>query len=439
MRRQEAAEDRRADCPENAMPRRTVPLTELQCQRARYQSSGGNRLYDGGGLYLQLQPTGAKLWRFKYRFAESEKLLALGAYPDVGREAARQSRAEARALLARGVDPGIARKAERQTRSDSARNSFEAVAREWYVRFSPGWAPSYADKVLGRLEKDVFPWIGRRPIAEIEAPELLETLRRIESRGAVETTRRQRQILSQIFRYAIATARAKRDPANDLRGAFAPQAKRHFPTLTDPSRIGELMRAIHGYQGHFATCAALRLAPMVFVRPGELRLAEWSELSLEAAEWRIPPARLKLRQAAKKTGTQPHVVPLSRQALEVLTELHRLTGRGRFLFPSIRTPERGMSDNTVNAALRRMGYDGSEIVGHGFRHMASTLLNEHGWSADAIERQLAHKAQGVRAVYNLAEYLPERRRMMQAWADYLDALRTAQPGGTLPELRAPVS
>jgi integrase len=409
----------------------------MQCQRARYRPEGGNRLYDGEGLYLQLQPTGAKLWRFKYRFGNAEKLLALGAYPEIGRLAARQARADARALLAKGVDPFLARKAERDARSDSARNSFEAVAREWYGRFSPGWAPTYAAKVLGRLEKDVFPWLGRRPIAEIEAPELLETLRRIESRGAVETTRRQRQIIGQIFRYAIATARAKRDPAADLRGAFAPPAKRHFATLIEPARIGELMRAIHGYQGHFTTCAALRLAPLVFVRPGELRLAEWSELNLAAAEWRIPPARLKLRQAAKLNSTQPHVVPLSRQALEVLQELHRMTGRGRFLFPSIRTPDRGMSDNTINAALRRMGYDGTEIVGHGFRHMASTLLNESGWSADAIERQLAHKAQGVRAVYNLAEYMPERRRMMQAWADYLDALRIGQHGASMPNLSAP--
>lgn len=420
------------------MPRRTAPLTELQCQRARYREAGGNRLHDGNGLYLQLQPSGAKLWRFKYRFGESEKLLALGAYPEVGREVARQGRAEARALLAKGIDPSMMRKAERATRSDSARNSLEAVAREWFAKFSPGWAPSYAVKVLGRLEKDVFPWVGRRPIAEIEAPELLDTLQRIESRGAVETARRQRQVLSQVFRYAIATARAKRDPAADLRDAFAPPEKRHFPTLIDPVRIADLMRAIHGYQGHFTTCAALRLAPLVFVRPGELRLSEWVEVNMDSAEWRIPPARLKLRQAAKRNSTQPHVVPLSRQALEVLAELHRMTGRGRFLFPSIRTRDRGMSDNTVNAALRRMGYDSTEIVGHGFRHMASTLLNERGWSADAIERQLAHKAQGVRAVYNLAEYLPERRRMMQAWADYLEALRLAGPGARLPDLRGPV-
>ncbi len=419
------------------MPRVTLPLTEMQCQRARYQPGGGNRLYDGGGLYLQLQPTGAKLWRFKYRFAASEKLLALGAYPAVGREAARQARADARALLSKGIDPAMVRKAERGARSESARNSLEAVAREWYMRFSPGWAPSYAEKVLGRLEKDVFPWIGRRPIAEIEAPELLDTLRRIESRGALETARRQRQVLGQVFRYAIATARAKRDPAADIRDAFAVPAKQHFATLTDPASIAGLMRAIHGYQGNFTTCAALRLAPMVFVRPGELRLAEWAEVNMPAAEWRIPPNRLKLRQAAKRNGTQPHVVPLSRQALDVLTELHRMTGRERFLFPSIRTRDRGMSDNTVNAALRRMGFDGSEIVGHGFRHMASTLLNECGWSSDAIERQLAHKAQGVRAVYNLAEYLPERRRMMQAWADYLEALRCADPAAPLPVLRGP--
>lgn len=299
------------------------------------------------------------------------------------------------------------------------------------------YAASYAPKVIGRLENDVFPWIGRRPIADIDAPELLEVLRRVEARGTLETMQRERTLISTIFRYAIATARARHDPAADLRGALPHPAKQRFPTITNPARIGELLRAIHGYSGNPSTCIALRLAPLLFVRPGELRAAEWAEVSIAAAEWRIPPARRKLKRDAKDTGAQPHIVPLPRQAVALLAEAHSLTGGGRFVFPSVRTKARAMSDNTLNAALRRLGFDASEIVSHGFRHMASTLLNERGWPHDWIERQLSHKPEGVRGVYNLAEYMPQRRQMLQAWADYLDALRMTPPGAPLPALAGP--
>lgn len=413
------------------MPRQTTPLTEVECQRSKYRPEGGNKLFDGGGLFLELRPNGSKLWRLKYRFDGKEKLLALGAYPEVSRAAAREARSAARAQLAQGIDPGLARKAEKRSRVAKAGNTFEAVAREWLERNSSGWAPTHASKVIGRLENDVFPWLGHRPIGDLEAPELLESLRRIETRGAHETARRVRQYFGQVFRYAIATGRAKHNIAADLRDALTPPIKRHFATLTDPPRIGELLRAIAGYRGSYVTRAALHLAPLVFVRPGELRQAEWSEVDLDAAEWRIPSARLKLKLAAKQ-DRQPHIVPLASQSVAVLRELQMLTGHGRFLFPSVRSAQRAMSENTVNAALRRLGFEKTEIVGHGFRHMASTLLNEAGWSADAIERQLAHKAQGVRAVYNRAEYLPERRRMMQAWADYLDRLRAGDTAAHLP-------
>lgn len=419
------------------MPKRVPPLTESQCQKARHQPGGRNCLHDGDGLRLLLKPSGAKLWQLKYRFAGKEQMLSFGAFPEVGREAARRARMEARVLLAQGIDPGQHRKAQRRAQEAAARSSFEAVAREWFDKFGSGYAANYASKVIGRLEKDVFPWIGRRPIAEIEAPELLELLRRVEGRGALETVRRERALLSVIFRYAIATARAKHDPAADLRGALAPPPKQRFPTITAPARIGELLRAIHGYSGNPSTCAALRLAPLLFVRPGELRAAEWAEIDLAAAEWRIQAARRKLKRDAKENGAPPHVVPLPRQAVEVLAEAHRLTGTGRFVFPSVRTRARAMSDNTLNAALRRLGFDADEIVSHGFRHMASTLLNERGWPQDWIERQLSHKPAGVRGVYNMAEYMPQRRQMMQAWADYLDALRMAPQGAPLPLLAGP--
>jgi integrase len=297
----------------------------------------------------------------------------------------------------------------------AAENSFQLVALEWYAKFSTKWVASHGDRTLRRLEKDVFPWIGNRPICEIKAPELLTVLRRIENRGAIETAHRIHQICEQVFRYAIATGKAERDISSDLRGALPPTRKRHHATIVEPKKIAELLKAIQSYEGYFVTKCALQLAPLFFVRPGELRKAEWSEFNFETAEWRIPAEKMKMRAT--------HIVLLCAQAISILRELETLTGNSQYVFPSIRTLRRPMSDNTVLGALRRLGYSKDEMTGHGFRSMASTLLNEQGWNRDAIERQLAHaERNNIRAAYNYAEYLPERRKMMQHWADYLDTL-----------------
>lgn len=373
------------------------------------------KLFDSLGLFLLIAPAGGKWWRLKYRFGGKEKLLSLGTYPEVSLKQARVKRDTARSQLANGIDPGEHRKAAKASQADSHVDSFEIVAREWFGKFAPNWAASHADKIIRRLERDVFPWLGKKPVGGITAPELLQAMRRIESRGAVETAHRALQNCSQIFRYAIATGRAMRDPAADLRGAIPPSKSKHHASIVEPKAIGELLRTIAGYQGALVTKCALRLAPLLFVRPGELRKAEWLEFNLESAEWRIPAERMKMREQ--------HVVPLSTQAIAILRELQPLTGRGRYVFPGARTNGRPMSENTVNAALRRLGYAGDQMTGHGFRSMASTLLNEQGWHRDAIERQLAHAERDtVRAAYNYAEHLPERRRMMQAWADFLDGL-----------------
>lgn len=394
------------------------------------------KLADGRGLYLLVNPSGAKWWRFKYRFGGKEKLLSLGVYPDVPLRAARAKRdgdaalkpdglprtkpdepklVGARELIAMGIDPSANRQAQKAALFTRTDNSFEVVAREWYTKYSGAWTSGHGSKILRRLEKDVFPWIGSRPIADLTPPELLACLRRIEARGALETAHRAHQNCGQVFRYAIATGRAERDISIDLRGSLTPAVVEHHASLTDPKAIGALLRAIVGYQGSLPTKGALRLAPLVFLRPGELRRGEWAEIDLGAAEWRIPAEKMKARA--------PHIVPLSKQAVVALKELQPLTGRGKYLFPSIRTGSRPMSENTVNAALRRLGYGNEEMTGHGFRSMASTLLNEHGWNRDAVERQLAHAERDTtRAAYNYAELLPERKRMMQWWADYLEAL-----------------
>jgi integrase len=370
------------------------------------------KLAAGGGLHLLVNPSGSRLWRLKYRVSGREKLLSFGMYPEVSLKLARERRDDARRLLSKGIDPGAQRKAEKAADADT----FEAVAREWFEKFAPSWALSHSSKVIRRLKVDVFPWLGSRPIRSISPPDLLGCLRRIEARGVIETAHRVHQCCGQIFRYAVATGRAERDPSADLRGALAPVTGKHLASITEPVKIGALLRAMDSYVGtHIARCA-LRLAPLVFVRPGELRSAEWAEFDLDGTEWRIPAERMKARAL--------HIVPLSRQAVEILRELHPLTGSGRYLFPSARTASRPMSNNTVNGALRRLGYTTDEMTGHGFRSMASTLLNEQGWHRDAIERQLAHgERDEVRAAYNYAEYLPERRKMMQAWADFLDGLR----------------
>lgn len=340
---------------------------------------------------------------------------------------ARERRDQARKQLANGIDPGVAKKSAKQAEIAATENSFEAVTREWFAKYSPMWDAKHGERIMRRFERDIFPWLGNKPIAQSTAPELLTVLRRIESRGAIDTAHRALQNCGQVFRFAVATGKAERDPSADLRGALPPTRKRHFATITDHKQIGALLRAIEGYQGSFVTKCALRLAPLVFVRPGELRKAEWSEFDLDKAEWRILAEKMKMRT--------PHIVPLSTQAVAILRELQPLTGNdnGKYVFPGARTRSRPMSENTVNAALRRLGYGTNDMTGYGFRSMVFTLLNEQGWNRDAIARQLAHSGRdSVRAAYNYAEHLPERRKMMQAWADHLDSLASGAKVVTLP-------
>ncbi|MCU7796489.1 MAG: tyrosine-type recombinase/integrase [Candidatus Thiodiazotropha sp. (ex Myrtea spinifera)] len=390
-----------------------MPLTDSAIRNAKPKEKN-YKLTDGGGLYLLVTTKGGKWWRLDYRFNGKRKTLSMGVYPDVSLKSARDRRAGAKTQLADGIDPGEIRKATKASQSDA--DGFEAVAREWWGKHEPTWSKTHSSRIIQRLEKDVFPWIGNRSIGEISAPELLTVLRRIESRGALETAHRIHQSCGQIFRYAVATGRAQRDPSADLKGALPPTRQKHHASITDPKKIGELLRVIDGYEGSLVTRCALQLASLTFVRPGELRHAEWAEIDLDKKEWRIPPEKMKMRTL--------HIVPLSTQALTVLNEIKPLTGRGKYVFPGVRTNRRPMSENTVNAALRRMGYTKEEMTGHGFRSMASTLLNEQGWHRDAIERQLAHaERNSVRAAYNYAEHLPERIKMMQWWADYLDKLK----------------
>lgn len=391
-----------------------MTLTDTQIRKVKTREKPF-KMADEKGLFLLINPNSSKLWRFKYRFAEKEKSLSIGIYPDITLAEARKKRDEARQLLADGIDPGMAKQLKKRAKKLGPENAFEAIAREWHIKFSSKWTGEHGAKLLYRLEKDVFPWLGQRPISEITPPELLIVLRRIENRGAIETAHRVQQNCGQVFRYAIATGRAERDISADLRGAIPPVKKQHLASIIDPKAIGDLLRAIKNYNGYLVTKCALQLAPLVFVRPGELRKAEWCEFDFETAEWRIPPEKMKMRIA--------HIVPLSNQALIILHEIRALTGHGKYVFPSLRSPNRPMSNNAVLAALRRLGYTKEEMTGHGFRSMASTLLNEQGWNRDAIERQLAHaERNNIRAAYNYAEYLPERRRMMQHWADYLDQL-----------------
>ncbi len=399
------------------MTRSAKPLTDLEIRKAEPRPDGKPlKLADGAGLALWVLPSG-KYWRLKYRFAGKEKVLAIGVYPAVKAAEARQRRDDAKRLLRDGLDPGAERKEAKARQRLAGAETFEALAREWLQLQKAKLAPATYAKAEWMLTELACPYVGSRPIAEIKPPELLDMLRRIEARGAHETAHRTKQRCSQVFRYAISTGRAERDPSADLRGALAPVVSRSRAAVTDPVAVGALMRAIDTYQGRAVTAYALKLAPLLFVRPGELRAAEWSEIDLDAAEWRIPAERMKMREA--------HIVPLSRQALAILRDdLRPLTGHRRFVFPSLRSAQRPMSENTITAALRRLGYDGSEMTGHGFRAMASTLLNEMGWTPDLIERQLAHAERNrVRAAYNRAQYLGERRRMMQAWADHLETLK----------------
>lgn len=394
-----------------------MPLTDTAIRNAKPQGKQ-YKLTDEKGMYLLVNNAG-KYFRLDYRFAGKRKTLALGVYPDVKLVEAREKRDAAKKMIANGIDPAQTRKVQKSIQIEQAENSFEAVAREWHGKYSSNWADSHATKIIRRFELYIFPWLGSRPIAEISPPELLAVLRKIECKGILETAHRAQQNCGQVFRYAIATGRAERDPSADLRGALTPAKHQRMATITEPKKIGELLRAIDGYEGTPVAKYALKLAPFVFVRPGELRHAEWSEIDLDAAEWRIPAEKMKMKD--------PHIVPLSSQAVEVLTEILPITGKGRYVFPSVRTNARPMSENTVLAALRRMGFTKEEMSGHGFRAMASTVLHEQGWPSDVIERQLAHaERNSIKAAYNHAQHLPERRKMMQAWADYLEKLRGGQ-------------
>jgi integrase len=374
------------------------------------------RLFDGsGGLYLEVTPRGGKWWRVKYRLARCDQRLSVGVFPVVGLKLARLRCMEVRAQLAAGLDPSALRKAAK-LKPMRKEETFEAIAREWHASLSWRWTDSYGDRILRRLEAYVFPWLGRLPVTQVKAIDILECLRRLEHQNTCETARRVLQSCGQVLRYAILTNRAETDVSRHLCRALVPRKGKHAASIRNPKEVAALMRAIDGYDGRLITKFALRLAPLVFVRPGELRHATWDEFDFIQQEWRIPAGRMKARQ--------PHIVPLSRQALSLLRELQPLTGDNHFLFPGERATDQPMSDNTLNAALRRLGYGKDQMTAHGFRAMASTLLNELGWSSDAIERQLAHgERKGSRAVYNYAQYLPEREEMMQGWADYLDHLR----------------
>jgi integrase len=379
------------------------------------------KLFDERGLFLLVTPTGGRLWRLRYRIGNLEKLISLGSYPDVPLKRAREKRDEARRLIADEIDPS----AERKARRAAMLVTFQGVAQEWLDLQSKSLAPETISILGARLNSGLHPYLGTRPMTSITAQELLSALRRIEARGRHETAHRVRALAGRVFRYAVATGRAQHDVAADLKDALVPVKSKNFASVTDPIRVGELMRAIEGYSGHPVTALALKLAPLVFVRPGELRQAEWSEFDLEGAEWRIPAARMKMREL--------HVVPLAHQSITLLEELQPFARGGRYVFPSLRSRDRPMSNNTINGALRRLGYSTEEQTGHGFRTMASTLLNEQGFPPDVIELQLAHAERNkVRAAYNKAQRLPERRKMMQAWADYLDGLRA---GATVVPLR----
>lgn len=393
-----------------------MPLTDTAIRKTRPVTKT-QRMFDSGGLYIELSPKGGKWWRLKYRFNGKEKRLSLGVYPEVSLKDARLRRDELRKLLANDIDPSEHRKALKSAKAESLVNSFELISREWFAKHSPNWAPTHADRIIRRLERDIFPWIGNKPISDITPPQLLQTIRRIEQRGALETAHRALGNCGQVFRYGIATGRVERDPSGDLRGALPPPKTKHFSSVTDPVKVGRILRVLDDYDGTFIVRCALRFAPLVFVRPGELRHADWKDINLDAAEWRF---------TVSKTDVE-HIVPLSRQAVDILQELRPVTGRGRYVFPSARSASRPMSDNAILAALRRMGVEKDEMTGHGFRAMARTILDEIlGFRPDYIEHQLAHAVRDPNGrAYNRTAHLPERQKMMQEWANYLDKLKAS--------------
>ena len=376
----------------------------------------GDKHTDGDGMYL-LVKAGGKYWRMDFTHLAKRKTLALGVYPEVSLAKARQRRDKARELLADGIDPSTAKKADKQAKADAAANTFEMVARDWLAKTAADRMPTTQDKITSWLEKDVIPFIGKKPMSTIGPRDVLAALRKMEARGALDSVQRVKQVCGQVFRYAVAEGSAERDVTQDLKGALAKPTAGHFAAITEPKQVGDLMRSIFDYVGHPTTITALKLSPLVFVRPGELRTMEWAEVDLDAAEWRIPGSKMKMKV--------DHLVPLSKQALELLRGVQPVTGHGRYVFPSLRTGERPMSENTINAALRGMGYSAEVHSAHGFRAMARTIMDEVlGERVDLIEHQLAHAVKDPNGrAYNRTAHLPARRVMMQTWADYLDKLR----------------
>jgi len=381
------------------------------------------KLRDGGNLYLLVRKNGGKYWRYDYRFQEKRKTLAIGVYPDISLKQARELHQAARQQLANGIDPSAFKQSLKQANQEQAANSFEIVAREWLVKQQATWSADYAKRVLQRLEADVFPWIGNKPIAQIKPPELLKITQRIEQRGAVDMAHRVLQSCGQIFRYAVGGGRVESDPTRDLRGQLTPRKPQHYASITEPTKIAPLMRSIQGYEGSFITRCAIQLLPYLFVRSGELRHMQWQEIDLDAALWAIPAEKMKMKA--------DHLVPLSRQAVAILQEIQPLTQCSDFVFHSVRTTQRPISDNTLIAALRRMGYSKEEMTPHGFRAMARTNLDEIlGFRFEVIEMQLAHAVRDANGrAYNRTQYLEERQRMMQVWADWLDGLRDGTEQG----------
>ena len=379
-------------------------------------AAAGDKHADGQGMYLHVKDAG-KYWRMSYRFDGKQKLLALGVYPAVSLAKARQRRDKARELLADGIDPSAAKRQDKQAKADAAAHTFEAVAREWLEKSAGDRMASTHGKITTWLEKDVFPFIGKMPISTIGPRDVLGALRVMESRGALDSVQRVKQVCGQVFRYAVACGSAERDVTQDLRGALTKAAPSNFAAITEPKQVGDLLRSIFNYSGHPCTVAALKLSPLVFVRPGELRAAEWAEIDLDAAEWRIPGVKMKMKT--------DHIVPLSMQAVEILRSVQPITGHGRYVFPSLRTGERPMSENTINAALRGMGYSAEVHTAHGFRATARTIMDEVlNERVDLIEHQLSHAVKDANGrAYNRTAHLPARREMMQRWADYLDKLR----------------
>ena len=403
-----------------------MPLTNVEILAAKSREKAF-KLSDGGGLFLLVNPTGSKLWRMAYRFAGKEKLLSIGAFPAVSLLAARVAREAAKARIKAGVDPSAQKRLDKLATVQAAANTFEAIARELLDKKR---REGKAETTLGKLDWLLglaLPALGLRPITEITAPEVLMALRKVEARGKLETAHRHRALIGEVFRYAVATGRTESDPTGALRGALASPVVKHRPAIIEPRAFGGLLRAISAYEGMPETQAALGLIPLTFARPGELRSAEWSAIDFEAAVWVIPAEKMKMRR--------PHRIPLSSQSLAILRSLHAMTGDGKFLFPSVRTPTRCMSENTINAALRRMGIRKDEMCGHGFRSSASSILNESGiWNADAVEAQLSHiENNAVRRAYARADYWDERVRMMAWWADKCDELRR---GGEVVQFKA---